>query len=97
MALPISSFRRRGENLIGSDVNANIGLYNTPILELPGLYAVESDKKQHFQSMMIRGFILIFDATPMSQMAGHNIMAILRKFEGKPIISLSLTSLDCML
>ncbi len=58
-------------------------------------------KKQHFQSRILRGFILIFDATPMSQMAGHYItiwrMVILRKSEGKPIISLSLNSLDCIL
>jgi hypothetical protein len=59
MALPISSFRRRGENLIGSDVNANMGLCNTPILELPGLYAVESDKKTAFPINDYKG--LYFD------------------------------------
>jgi hypothetical protein len=61
-------------------------VYNIPIFELPGLYVVEPEKKQHFQLMIIRGFILIFDATPMSQMAGHYIimwrMVILRKSEG---------------
>ncbi len=72
---------------------------NIPILELPVVCVVEPDKKQHFQSMIIRGYILTFGAIPMSQMAGHDInmwRKVILGSEGNHIISLSLNSLDCV-